>query len=57
MQQGSKGEIKDWQHPDFFKYTALSFFINEVDYNEALICNIISCYKTLNIPLRIYHDF
>lgn len=41
-----------------YQYTALSFSINKVDYKEALIiCNIISCYKTLNILLRIYHDF
>lgn len=41
-----------------YQYTALSFFINKVDYNEALIiCNIISCCETRNILLRIYHDF
>lgn len=36
-----------------YQYTALSFFINKVDYNEALICNVISCYKTRSILLRI----
>lgn len=35
--------------------TALSLFINKVEYNEVLICDIISCYKTLNSVLRIYH--
>lgn len=32
-------------------------FINKAHYNGALICIVISCYKTLHILLRTHHHF